>query len=84
MEENRLKLNVKEWYRGEYSTDDLVEEIKDEVTFEDVFNALDTYKDIYEVIGNGIDSIVRERIFNKLATLMEVDYDYIYDQWLKS
>lgn len=84
MEENRLKLNVKEWYRGEYSTDDLVEEIKDTVTFEDIFEALDNYKDIYEVIGNGIDSIVRERIFNKLATLMEVDYDYIYDQWLKS
>ena len=77
MEENRLKLNVKEWYRGEYSTDDLVEEIKDTVTFEDVFEALDNYEDIYEVIGNGIDSIVRERIFNKLATLMEVDYDYI-------
>lgn len=84
MEENRLKLNVKEWYRGEYSTDDLVEEIKDTVTFKDVFEALDNYEDIYEVIGNGIDSIVRERIFNKLATLMEVDYDYIYDQWLKS
>lgn len=84
MEENKLKLNVKEWYRGEYSTDDLVEEIKDTVTFEDVFEALDNYEDIYEVIGNGIDSIVRERIFNKLATLMEVDYDYIYEQWLKS
>lgn len=84
MEENRLKLNVKEWYRGEYPTDDLVEEIKDTVTFEDIFGALDNYEDIYEVIGNGIDSIVRERIFNKLATLMEVDYDYIYDQWLKS
>lgn len=84
MEENKLKLNVKEWYRGEYSTDDLVEEIKDTVTFKDVFEALDNYEDIYEVIGNGIDSIVRERIFNKLATLMEVDYDYIYDQWLKS
>lgn len=84
MEENKLKLNVKEWYRGEYSTDDLVEEIKDTVTFADIFEALDNYEDIYEVIGNGIDSIVRERIFNKLATLMEVDYDYIYDQWLKS
>ena len=84
MEENRLKLNVQEWYIGEYPTDDLVEEIKDTVTFEDIFEALDNYEDIYEVIGNGIDSIVRERIFNKLATLMEVDYDYIYDQWLKS
>lgn len=83
MEENRLKLNVKEWYRGEYPTDDLVEEIKDTVTFEDIFEALDNYRDIYNEIGT-TDSLVRERIFNKLATLMEVDYDYIYDQWLKS
>ena len=83
MEENRLKLNVKEWYRGEYPTDDLVEEIKDTVTFEDVFEALDNYRDIYNEIGT-TDSLVRERIFNKLATLMEVDYDYIYEQWLKS
>ncbi len=83
MEENKLKLNVKEWYRGEYPTDDLVEEIKDTVTFEDVFEALDNYRDIYNEIGT-TDSLVRERIFNKLATLMEVDYDYIYDQWLKS
>lgn len=83
MEENRLKLNVKEWYRGEYPTDDLVEKIKDTVTFEDIFEALDNYRDIYNEIGT-TDSLVRERIFNKLATLMEVDYDYIYDQWLKS
>lgn len=83
MEENKLKLNVKEWYKGEYPTDDLVEEIKDTVTFEDIFEALDNYRDIYNEIGT-TDSIVRERIFNKLATLMEVDYDYIYDQWLKS
>lgn len=83
MEENKLKLNVKEWYRGEYPTDDLVEEIKDTVTFEDIFEALDNYRDIYNEIGT-TDSIVRERIFNKLATLIEVDYDYIYDQWLKS
>lgn len=83
MEENRLKLNVKEWYRGEYPTDDLVEEIKDTVTFGDIFEALDNYRDIYNEIGT-TDSLVRERIFNKLATLMEVDYDYIYDQWLKS
>lgn len=83
MEENKLKLNVKEWYRGEYPTDDLVEEIKDTVTFEDIFEALDNYRDIYNEIGTA-DSLVRERIFNKLVTLMEVDYDYIYEQWLKS
>lgn len=83
MEENKLKLNVKEWYKGEYPTDDLVEEIKDTVTFEDIFEALDNYRDIYNEIGT-TDSIVRERIFEKLAELMEVDYDYVYDQWLRS
>ena len=83
MEENKLKLNVKEWYKGEYPTDDLVEEIKDTVTFEDIFEALDNYKDIYDIIGV-TDSLVRERIFEKLAELMEVDYDYVYDQWLRS
>ena len=31
-----------------------------------------------------IDTIVRERIFIKLAEIMNVDYDYIYEQWLKS
>ena len=83
MEENKLKLNVKEWYRGEYPTDDLGEEIKDTVTFEDIFEALDNYRDIYNEIGV-TDSLVRERIFEKLAELMEVDYDYVYDQWLRS
>ena len=48
-----------------------------------ITNALDTYKDIYEVVGVG-DSVIRERIFVKLAEIMEVDYDYIYNQWLLS
>lgn len=83
MEENKLKLNVKEWYKGEYPTDNLGDRIKEDTTFYDIFYALDNYKDIYDIIGV-TDSLVRERIFEKLATLMEVDYDYIYDQWLKS
>ena len=74
---------VKEWYLKEYSTDDLGEEIKDDITFYDIFYALDNYKDIYEVIGVG-DSIISERIFGKLAEIMEVDYNYIYNQWLLS
>ena len=83
MEENKLKLNVKEWYKGEYPTDNLGDRIKEDTTFYDIFYALDNYKDIYDIIGV-TDSLVRERIFEKLGTLMEVDYDYIYDQWLKS
>ena len=74
---------IKEWYLKEYSTDNLGEEIKDDITFYDIFYALDNYKDIYEVIGVG-DSIIRERIFGKLAEIMKVDYNYIYNQWLLS
>lgn len=83
MEENKLNLKVQKWYKGEYPTDNLGDRIKEDITFYDIFYALDNYKDIYGVIGTA-DSLVRERIFNKLAELMEVDYDYIYDQWLKS
>lgn len=74
---------VKEWYLKEYSTDELGLEIKDDITFYDIFYALDTYKDFYETIGVG-DSVIRERIFKKLAEIMEVDYMYIYNQWLLS
>ena len=74
---------VKEWYLKEYTTDELGKEIKDDITFYDIFYALDTYKDFYETIGVG-DSVIRERIFKKLAEIMEVDYNYIYNQWLLS
>ena len=45
----------------------------------------DRKKDIYitlfgsEELG---DSLVRERVFDKLAEIMGVDYNYIYEQWL--
>lgn len=74
---------VKEWYMETYSTDLEGNNIKGDITFYDVFYALDRYKDIYETIGD-VDSIVRERIFQKLAEIMGVDYDYIYEQWLLS
>ena len=77
-----MKGKVKEWYVKTYPSDDMGQEIKEDVTFWDVFNALDAYQDVYEVIG-AHDSIVRERIFGRLAELMSVAYDYIYDQWLR-
>ena len=73
---------VKEWYKEEYPDDDMGDDIDPEITFDDVFEALDNYQDIYDVLGVG-DSIIRERVFTKLADLMGVDYDYVYDQWLK-
>lgn len=78
--ENEKSL-VKEWYIKEYSTDDLGREINEEITFYDIFYALDRYNDIYEVLGVE-DSLLRERVFRKLADIMKVEYNYIYEQWL--
>lgn len=72
---------IKEWYMQEFPTDELGLEMNDTATFEDLFNALDAYMDVYKVIGV-VDSTIRERCFDKLAEIMEVDYDYIYNQWM--
>jgi hypothetical protein len=77
------KTKIKEWYIKEYPTDELGVEINNDITFYDLFVVLDTYKDVYEAL-NVWDSIVRERVFNKLAEIMNVDYGYIYEQWLKA
>lgn len=75
------KTKIKEWYMKEYSTDELGAEINNEITFEDLFVALD--KDVYEVLGVG-DSIIRERCFDKLAEIMNVNYEDIYYKWLRA
>lgn len=72
---------VKTWYMEQYNTDELGQEIKEDITFYDIFYALDRHKDVYEVLGVD-DSIVRERVFEKLAEIMQCDYNYIYEQWL--
>lgn len=75
--------NVKNWYVETYPTDELGLELNERLTFYDVFIVLDARKDIYKYLGVD-DSIVRERVFGKLSEMMNVDYDYIYYQWLNS
>jgi hypothetical protein len=78
--ETNENTNVKSWYTAKYPTDEEGKELNN-ITFYDVFFALDTHKNVYDVFGVW-DSIIRERIFEELAKIMQVDYDYIYDQWL--
>lgn len=81
MKNIKIKNEIKKWYVGEYQNDSLGEEINESVTFEDLFNTLDSYGDVYKLLGVG-DSVIRERVFEKLAEIIEVDYNYIYEQWL--
>ena len=76
--------NIKEWYMKEYPDDEVGATLNDDITFEGLFETLDSYGDVYEYLGGQADSVVRERCFAKLAEIMQVDYSYIYEQWLLS
>ena len=77
-----MKTKIKEWYIKEYPEDELGIEINNEITFHDLFRVLDTHEDVYEALSVG-DSIVRERVFSKLADIMKVSYDYIFCKWVR-
>lgn len=81
MENNKIK----EWYIEKYQDDEVGNDLLDNVTFYDLFLALDKRQNVYKCLfGNELsgDSLVRERIFVKLAEIMNCDYNYIYNQWL--
>lgn len=77
-----MNRKIKTWYHYEYVSDEAYTDINDDVTFQDVFVALDNYQDVYKLLGLNCDSVIRERVFLELARLMHVKYDYIYAQWL--
>lgn len=76
--------NVATWYAAAFPHDEWgCENINKGITFQDVFNCLQAGADFYAFIGAG-DSVVRERVFDALATLMGVGYEYIYYRWLNN
>ena len=77
-----LNTFIKDWYIKTYPTDEVGEELNSRATFYDLFEALENYQDVYNLFGIE-DSIVRERIFEKLAEIMECPYEEIYNQWLR-
>ena len=76
-----LDSSVKEWYVSAYPTDDLGPELNPELTFDGVYSTLAGDRDVYKAFGL-VDSVIRERVFGKLADLKGVEYDHIYNLWL--
>jgi len=68
------------WYRNKYPTDDCGNDIND-VTFGDLWCCLHDGKDFYDFSGVS-DSIVRERLFVKMAEIFKCSYDFIYGMWI--
>jgi hypothetical protein len=76
-------MNIREFYVKNYPTDDMGKGINPNATFDGLWNVLNTYGDVYEYLYV-YDSIIRERLFEKLASNKGCDYDVIYQQWLRA
>lgn len=74
-------INLKDWYTSEYPDDDLGYELFDDVSLRRCYSSLGKEPDIYDVMGVA-DSVIRERVFAKMAEVLDVDYDDIYYKWL--
>ena len=72
---------IKDFYQAAYPTDELGEQINGNATFQDAFECLQVGFNFYAFLGVS-DSIVRERVFDALAVLMNCSYEHIYYQWL--
>ena len=72
--------SIRDWYVEAFPSDELGPEIC-EMTFSDLVDSMNHGEEIYQTLGVG-DSIVRERVFEKIATTLQIDYNEIYNKWL--
>ena len=75
-------MTIREFYLANYPSDDLGLELNETPTFAGLLNQLIVGGDVYRYIGVG-DSVIRERLFERLAEELNVKYDYVYNLWLK-
>jgi hypothetical protein len=74
-------MKIREYYLEAFPTDELGTELNETPTFAGLLNQLIVGGDIYQYIGV-YDSIIRERLFERLAEELEVGYDYVYNLWM--
>ena len=72
---------IRDFYMWAFPTDELGKDINGNATFQDAYECLQVGFNFYAFLGVS-DSLVRERVFDALATLMGCSYEHIYYQWL--
>lgn len=77
-----LETGLKEWYEYVYPYDVLSKSLHKDKTFGDLMDCLDNYEEL-STLGI-VDSIIRERLFEQLSYVIDMPYDYIYEQWLRA
>jgi hypothetical protein len=76
-------MTIREYYLEAYPTDDLGLDLNLTPTFAGLLNQLIVGGDVYRYIGVS-DSVIRERLFERLAQELEVSYDYVYNLWINN
>lgn len=75
------RMKIKDWYKKNYKTDELGDELNPNTTFDDLFSAI-LNGDVYSAMGVH-DSVVRERLFSKLSKLKGRYENYAYELYVK-
>lgn len=78
-----LNKKIKDWYTKTYPTDEEGREIDEKITFKGLWAYMSQGVDVYNVLAVS-DSMIRERVFEKLSEIYGVDYDVVYKMWLRS
>ena len=76
-------MSIREFYVKNYPSDDMGDGINPTATFAGLLNQLIVGGDVYEYLYV-YDSIIRERLFEKLAEELNVKYEYVYNLWLNN
>tara|TARA_B100000780_G_C20729772_1_gene289969 strand:- start:64 stop:312 length:249 start_codon:yes stop_codon:yes gene_type:complete len=77
-------MNIKRFYITEFPTDELGVELNEKANFLGLLDTLSNDangENVYSYIGV-YDSLVRERLFERLAGQLEKPYKYIYEKWM--
>lgn len=81
--------NVRNWVKKNYPNDSLADNIRGDMTFDDLYKHMQESKDgsdFYEFAsekGKDIDSGVRENIFKGMSDYHGKPYDHFYNMWLE-
>ena len=74
-------MTIREFYLANYPSDDMGSGINPEATFDGLAKTLSNCHDVYEYLYV-YDSIIRERLFEKLSEILNCEYMVVYNQWL--
>ncbi len=72
---------VREWYCQAHPTDEMGKEIREGLTFSQLWDTMVNGDDVYHTL-DADDSLIRERVFGELAERMRIPYETVYQVWL--